>query len=49
MADAVCRARLRSAAGAHPSTVTDAEFDLFGRHVVPPAPEDGFTVVVHRA
>ena len=49
--DAVCKARLRlrNAEGAHPFTVTDAEFDLFSRYFVPPDPEEGFTLVVHRA
>jgi len=49
--DAVCQARLRlrNPAGAHPFTVTDAEFDLFSRYFVPPAPAEGFTRVVHRA
>ncbi|MBP2497616.1 hypothetical protein ABID82_003822 [Methylobacterium sp. PvP062] len=29
--------------------MTDAEFDLFSRYFVPPAPAEGFTRVVHRA
>lgn len=48
--DAVCKARLRrrNAEGTHDFTVTEADFDLFSRYFVPPAPEEGFTLVVHR-
>jgi predicted kinase len=48
--DAVCKARLRqrNAEGTHAFTVTEAEFDLFARYIVPPAPEEGFELVVHR-
>ncbi|SEP45631.1 Predicted kinase [Methylobacterium sp. ap11] len=48
--DALCKARLRArnAAGTHEFTVDDAAFDLFTRYFVPPAPEEGFEVVVHR-
>ena len=48
--DAVCKARLqrRNTEGTHPYTVTDADFDLFTRYFVPPTPEEGFTLVVHR-
>jgi hypothetical protein len=28
--------------------VTEADFDLFARYIVPPAPEEGFDLVVHR-
>ena len=50
MSDEVCRARLRqrNAAGGHEYTVTDAEFEQFTRYFVPPAPDEGFDVVVHR-
>lgn len=49
--DAVCRARLRdrNARGAHPFQVSDAEYEQFTRHFVPPAPAEGFHVIVHRA
>lgn len=51
MSDEACRARLRkrNAAGGHEYTVTDAEFEQFTRYFVPPAPDEGFDVVVHRA
>lgn len=48
--DEVCRQRLhaRNAAGEHPYRVSDAEFDQFTRHFVPPGADEGFTVIVHR-
>lgn len=48
--DAVCKQRLRArnAAGEHPYQPTDDDFDLFTRYFVPPSPEEGFNVVVHR-
>ncbi|KMO44390.1 cell division protein ZipA [Methylobacterium tarhaniae] len=48
--DALCKARLhrRNAAGTHEFTVSDEAFDLFTRYFVPPAPEEGFTVLHHR-
>ena len=47
--DEIClqRLRARNAAGAHPYQATDADFALFTRYFVPPAPEEGFTIVVH--
>lgn len=50
VSDADCKARLRgrNAAGQHEFTVDDATFDLFTSHFVPPSPEEGFDVVVHR-
>ncbi|MBS0549909.1 MAG: ATP-binding protein [Proteobacteria bacterium] len=48
--DDVCKQRLRArnAAGTHEYAASDAEFDLFTSYFVPPAPEEGFDVVVHR-
>jgi len=48
--DDICRARLRgrNAAGKHEFAATDAQFDLITSHFVPPAPEEGFEIVVHR-
>lgn len=48
--DASCKARLRqrNAAGAHAYQTSEAEFDLFTRHFVPPAAQEGFDIVVHR-
>lgn len=47
----VCLARLkaRNAAGEHPFTVTEAQFRQISRHFVPPRPEEGFEMQVHRA
>ena len=47
--DETCRQRLRArnAAGEHPYRASDAEFDLFTRHFVAPAAEEGFNVIVH--
>jgi predicted kinase len=48
--DEVCKARLRqrNAGGEHPFQVSDAEFEQFTRYFVPPGPDEGFNVVVHR-
>jgi hypothetical protein len=48
--DAVCKVRLRrrNAEGTHAFPVTEADFDLFTRFCVPPTPEEGFNLVVHR-
>ena len=47
--DAVCKQRLRerNARGDHPLQVTDAEYDQFTRHFVPPGPGEGFNVILH--
>lgn len=49
--DEICRARLhpRNTGGAHPFTVTDAQFDQVSAYFVPPTPEEGFNVVRHVA
>lgn len=49
MPDALCleRLRRRNASGEHPFVVSDAEFAQFTRHFSPPAPDEGFNVVVH--
>ncbi len=46
----VCLARLkaRNASGAHPFAVTEAQFRQISRHFVPPRPEEGFDVQIHR-
>ena len=48
--DATCKRRLsaRNAAGEHPFQVSDADYELFTRYFVPPTPEEGFNVVVHK-
>jgi predicted kinase len=50
MPDAICLQRLhqRNASGQHEFHVTDAEFEQFTRFYVPPSPDEGFTVVVHK-
>jgi predicted kinase len=49
--DALCLARLsaRNARGDHPFTVSEAQYHRFSRYFDPPAPDEGFTVVTHRA
>ena len=45
--DETCKARLRrrNAGGEHAFQASEAEFDLFTRHFVPPQAEEGFDVV----
>jgi len=49
--DAICKQRLRqrNVSGQHPYHVTDETFDLFTSYFVPPAPEEGFNLVIHSA
>jgi predicted kinase len=49
--DTSCKQRLRerNARGEHPFQVTDAEYDQFTRHFMPPGPDEGFNVIVHTA
>lgn len=48
--DALCKRRLaaRNLYGRHPYEVGDADFDLFTSFFVPPSPDEGFDLVVHR-
>ena len=48
--DATCLERLhaRNARGEHRYVVDDATFATFTRFFVPPGPDEGFDVVVHR-
>ena len=48
--DVICKERLRdrNAAGDHPFQVTDDEYDLITSYFVPPTPDEGFNVIVHR-
>ncbi len=50
VADEVCKSRLhhRNASGTHEFNVSDEDFALFTKHFVPPAPSEGFDVVLHR-
>ena len=49
--DDVCKQRLsaRNASGEHPFQVSDAEYEQFTRHFVPPSPDEGFNVIAHEA
>ncbi|MGP6088367.1 AAA family ATPase [Antarctobacter jejuensis] len=42
------RLRTRNAGGKHPFAVTEAQFHQISRHFVPPSPEEGFTLRIHR-
>jgi predicted kinase len=50
LTDETCKQRLRerNAAGEHPFQASDAEYDLFTRYFVPPTPDEGFNVIVHK-
>jgi hypothetical protein len=45
--DAECkrRLRLRNASGEHEFSPTEADFEEFTHHFVPPGPEEGFNVI----
>ena len=42
------RLRARNAAGGHPYQASDADYELFTRYFVPPTPDEGFNIVIHR-
>lgn len=48
--DELCKRRLRqrNAGGGHQFQVSDAEYEQFTAHFVPPGAEEGFNVVVHK-
>jgi predicted kinase len=48
--DEICKQRLRArnASGEHPFQVSDAEYDQFTSHFVPPGADEGFNVIIHR-
>jgi predicted kinase len=50
VSDETCKRRLRerNAAGKHPFQVSESEYEIFTSYFVPPTPEEGFNVVVHR-
>lgn len=50
VADAVCKERLkrRNRDAAHPFAVSEDDFELFTSHFVPPAPDEGFDVIVYK-
>ena len=47
--DTICKQRLwqRNAEGEHPYQVSEATYDPFTSYFVPPAPDEGFNVIVH--
>lgn len=47
--DEICKARLRARndSGTHEYTTSDAEFDLFTSHFLPPSDDEGFNVIRH--
>ncbi|MFL9867841.1 ATP-binding protein [Paraburkholderia fungorum] len=49
VSDEICKARLRArnASGEHPFQTSEAEYELITRHFVPPAPGEGFDIVVY--
>jgi predicted kinase len=49
--DRTCKRRLgkRNAAGEHPFHVSESDYEIFTSYFVPPAPDEGFNVVVHKA
>ena len=49
VSDAICKERLRqrNEGGTHPYQVSEATYDLFMSHFVPPLPDEGFNVIVH--
>ncbi|WP_158816389.1 ATP-binding protein [Methylocapsa sp. S129] len=49
ISDETCKRRLRerNAAGEHPFRTGEADYELFTRYFTPPAPDEGFNVVVH--
>ncbi len=48
--DEVCKERLRArnASGTHPFSVSDEQFEQLSRHFVPPSPEEGLNITIHR-
>jgi uncharacterized membrane protein YgdD (TMEM256/DUF423 family)/predicted kinase len=50
VSDEVCKRRLRerNAAGQHPFQTGEADYELFTSYFTPPAPEEGFNVIVDR-
>src|SRR5262245_33587301 len=47
--DMICKSRLRkrNESGEHQYQVDEATFDLFMKYFAPPAPDEGFNVIVH--
>jgi len=49
VSDEICKSRLkaRNASGEHPFQTSDDEYELITRYFVPPAPSEGFNIVVY--
>jgi predicted kinase len=49
--DTTCKRRLRerNAGGEHPFQINEAQYKLFTSYFVPPGPDEGFKVVVHKS
>lgn len=49
VSDEICKARLRArnASGEHPFQTSEAQYELITRHFIPPAPGEGFDIVVY--
>jgi predicted kinase len=49
VSDEICKSRLRArnASGEHPFQTSDAQYELITQHFVPPAPSEGFNIVVY--
>jgi predicted kinase len=50
VSDQTCKRRLltRNSAGEHPYQVSDSDYEIFTSYFVPPTPDEGFNVVVHK-
>ena len=50
VSDAICKARLRKRndCAEYPYRVDEAKYDLFTSYFVPPTPDEGFKVIVHK-
>ena|SRR5438128_4444436 len=50
VSDAICKARLRkrNESGEHQYQLDEATYDLFMNYFVPPTPDEGFNVIVHK-
>ena len=49
VSDDACKRRLqaRNAAGEHAFQASEAEYEIFTRYFAPPAPDEGFNVIIH--
>ncbi|RKP43910.1 AAA family ATPase [Pararobbsia silviterrae] len=49
VSDAICKSRLmaRNVSGEHPFQTSEAQYDQITRYFVPPAPDEGFNIIVY--